>query len=66
MSYLSWRITYQNAEQAAQAAYAGWAQAQQKIRHLEASIEDMRSEHQRELREAVRDDSEEDLSSLIP
>lgn len=66
MSYLSWRMTYQSAEQAAQAAYAGWAKEQQRARNLEARIEDLQAEHQRELRAIVRDDSTEDIPSSIP
>lgn len=66
MSYLAWRITYQNAEQAAQAAYAGWAKAQQRARNLEAYIEDLQAEHQRELRAVVGDDSTEDIPPFVP
>jgi len=66
MSYLRWRMTYQSAEQAAQAAYAGWAREQQRARNLEARIEELQAEHQRELRAVVGEDSTEDIPSPIP
>ena len=66
MSYLAWRMTFQDAEQAARSAYRSWEVAVKRVHELEERIRDGEQDGSREpLENAVELNSSEDIQSSI-